>query len=268
MHIVKQCYWSVTSKLMNNPTGTTGVFLFVVGFSLVAGNALYAQTKFHPDPMWQTIDRTSTRSVIEQVAVTKQPVSVSKSVLTHRISLQNIPVPTASPDHIKKSNLVTSEMVRDFQDELGDLGLYNGKIDGIYGSGTRRAIVTYQKSAGLLPNGEASYELLAHIQASRAAVKHAKKAAEATRENLIIKETQIKISTPAPGEFDRSTILRIQKGLKVKFGETDIDVDGVFGSQTQNALMRFQKFFQLDESGKLDQATINKLMTAGIIEAI
>ena len=46
-----------------------------------------------------------------------------------------------------------SEEVEDNQKILKELGLYVGVIDGIDGPGTKRAIKTFQKKAGLLPDG-------------------------------------------------------------------------------------------------------------------
>lgn len=270
MSMAKAAYRLIAGNILNNPSASAGGMVFVLGFSLVAGNALFSQPRAHPDPIWQTTDRTVTRSVVENVSVVNQPVSITRSVLTQRISLKNIPVPTASPARIG-NNAPRSELVREFQDALLGMGLYEGKVDGIYGSGTKNAIIAYQQNAGILPDGEASYELLAHIQASSAAAQKRVKVVEAKPTPVakpLQNQGQVSIQMPKTSEFDRDTILRIQAGLKEKFGETAIDVDGVYGSQTRNALMRFQEFFQLEPSGEIDRKTMEKLLSAGIIQAI
>jgi hypothetical protein len=48
----------------------------------------------------------------------------------------------------------------DIQEALLDLGYAIGEIDGIVGSGTRRAISSFQKSQGLQANGKPSQDLL------------------------------------------------------------------------------------------------------------
>ena len=68
--------------------------------------------------------------------------------------------------------------------------------------------------------------------------------------------------------FDRDMVIRIQTGLKERFGEAEIDIDGVFGDQTRNALMRFQAFFDLDPTGDINSKTREKLLSAGVIQAI
>ena len=41
------------------------------------------------------------------------------------------------------------EEVRQIQTKLKELGLYTGSIDGIYGSGTKNAVIQFQKQQGL-----------------------------------------------------------------------------------------------------------------------
>ena len=45
------------------------------------------------------------------------------------------------------------EEVRQIQTKLKELGLYTGSIDGIYGSGTKNAVIQFQKQQGLDPDG-------------------------------------------------------------------------------------------------------------------
>ena len=45
------------------------------------------------------------------------------------------------------------EEVRKIQQRLSELGLYNGSVDGIYGSGTEKAVRAFQKQKGLTVDG-------------------------------------------------------------------------------------------------------------------
>ncbi len=45
------------------------------------------------------------------------------------------------------------EEVRQIQTKLKEQGLYTGEIDGIYGSGTKNAVIAFQKSKGLTADG-------------------------------------------------------------------------------------------------------------------
>ena len=53
-----------------------------------------------------------------------------------------------------------SEEVRQIQTKLKELGLYTGSIDGIYGSGTKNAVIQFQKQQGLDPDGIAGTKTL------------------------------------------------------------------------------------------------------------
>lgn len=47
----------------------------------------------------------------------------------------------------------TGEQVRTIQDKLKRWGYYDGKVDGIFGSATRKAVVAFQKKNGLTADG-------------------------------------------------------------------------------------------------------------------
>gem|GEM_PF-3221786 len=148
-------------------SGTTVVF--GLGFALIAGNALYSQEGSHPDPIWSTAKQQDSLSqnFEPEIAKVSKPNTITRSVLTQRISVTNIPVPTASPAR-SSSIAAQSSLVRDVQSALADIGFYKGKIDGIYGAGTKLAIMNFQQRAGIIPNGEASYGLLSNVKSVQA----------------------------------------------------------------------------------------------------
>ncbi|MDJ0613804.1 MAG: peptidoglycan-binding domain-containing protein [Rhizobiaceae bacterium] len=265
MSILSSTYRFCVGGLMHNPGTSAGIVMFGLGFALIAGNAMYSQQEVHPSPIWvvEERDETVTKSVVHKLTVEPKPVSITRNVLTQRISLKNIPVPQANPARFGKSENYQSPLVRDTQDALTVLGLYSGKIDGIYGSGTKQAIINFQTSAGLLPTGEASYELLTSLKATVSATSTKQPEARTTAV-----ASNVSLEVPASSDFDRGTIQRVQQGLKQNFGEDQIAVDGIFGKQTEDALKRFQEFFQLPQTGKLDKPTIEKLFSAGVITAI
>ena len=73
------------SVLQNNPSVAAGGCTFAIAFALVAGNAFYAQSGAHPDPIWATRDMTTTQSVPNV-----------RPVQTSRIQPKKTPVPTSS----------------------------------------------------------------------------------------------------------------------------------------------------------------------------
>ena len=55
------------------------------------------------------------------------------------------------------------EEVRQIQTKLKSLGLYNGAIDGIYGTGTQKAVRQFQKNCGLTVDGIAGPKTLLYL---------------------------------------------------------------------------------------------------------
>jgi len=253
-------YNSIAGIFAKYPSASSGSLVFTLAFSLIAGNALYAQKTEHPAPLWQTHDKQQVRKTVHQPSsINEHAERVSRSVLTQSISLNNIPVPTARPLQ-KTDKKIDPMLVRDIQSELALLGFYNGNVDGIFGNGTEKAIINFQRNAGMLPNGEANYALLTNLKSATSLIKHHGLNQQKV-EQEVVKQPRLLV-------FDTALVSKIQNGLKNQFGEADIVVDGVMGSQTSNALRNFQKRFKLDITGEPDDATIDKLIAVGILETI
>lgn len=70
--------------------------------------------------------------------------------------------PTESVEALVKVGSQGSE-VRAVQTRLKELGFFNDKIDGIFGSKTRAAVIAFQKNRGLTPDGIAGKNTLAAL---------------------------------------------------------------------------------------------------------
>lgn len=240
--------------VLENPAQFATVVIFGLGFGMVATNALVSQDGAHVSPLWHTnLQETSGFEAKPITTATNLPVQ-THTVLTQRISLRNIPVPTANPAKIRPL-AAQSSLVREVQSVLFDVGIYKGKVDGIFGDQTRDAILEYQKSAGIIPDGEASYGLLAH----------AKSAFAVAQVQAGHKDNPIPAAQPGLVVLDTDTVQKVQAGLREFYGEEEITVDGIFGNQTRHALRLFQKRFRLEVTGELDEDTLNKLREAGIV---
>jgi peptidoglycan hydrolase-like protein with peptidoglycan-binding domain len=262
MQMLKQSSIMVLRMMIERPGSTAGLVVFGLGFALIAGNALYSQQGSHPDPIWSTAKQQDnlSQNYDEEIARVSQPNTITRSVLTQRISVKNIPVPTANPAR-STSIAAQSSLVRDVQSALADIGFYKGKIDGIYGTGTKTAIMDFQQRAGIIPNGEASYGLLSNLKSVQAVTDVSNTQPPAT-------QSQSVSSLPKVLVFDAETVTRIQAGLKENFGDESISVDGVMGNQTKNAIKRFQKRFKLEANGELDNQTLQKMLSVGILNSI
>ncbi len=252
----------VLRMIIEKPGSAAGLAVFGLGFALVAGNALYSQQGTHPDPIWSTAKEQGNLSQAsdQQVVSANQPGTITRRVLTQPISLKNVPVPKVNP---ARSNSVSSQtsLVRDIQSVLADIGFYSGKVDGIYGNDTRNAIMVFQERAEILPDGEASYELLRNLKSVKA-VTGLKYAAPKQPQ-----PQRVKPSAPS-SVYDSQTVTRIQMGLRENFGDETITVDGVMGSQTRNAIKRFQERFKISPTGELNNQTLSKMVSVGVLSTI
>ncbi len=263
MQVLKETIKLLLGAVMEKPASAAGLVVFGLGFALVAGNALYSQESSHPDPIWSTAKEQDKLSKISEPEIARTAIgnTITRSVLTQRISLKNVPVPTAKPTRSNPVSAQTS-LVRDTQSALADIGFYNGSIDGIYGTGTKQAIMNFQQRAGILPNGDVSYDLLNNLRTIKAVTQGQiiqpavpKQQQEASLSNVnIVSDVQL--------------VTRIQAGLKENFGVENISVDGVMGSQTKSAIRLFQQRFNLQPTGQLDDVTIAKMKAVGVLTNI
>ena len=99
------------AALQNNPSLAAGSCTFAVAFALVAGNAFYAQSGNHPDPIWATRDATVTRSVSPEV----------RSVKVSAVAPKSIPIPQKS-GNVASAAPAKSELVADIQAALMKIG--------------------------------------------------------------------------------------------------------------------------------------------------
>jgi len=269
MKVLANTCATVIGLIAKNPSGTAGMAVFGLGFALIASNAIYAQNSTHPDPIYTTHEQQQVeQSIVRPLQVTKAPVSITNSVLTQRFSVKNIPVPTANPAR-GTSVSVHSSLVRDVQSTLASVGLYDGKVDGIYGSQTRQSIITYQQNAGILPDGEASYGLLTNLKSAHAVAKlHQSSQTRNVVQTSTVPSEYKAVKQPQLLVFDTDTVARIQTGLRENFGDDSISVDGLLGKQTRSAIRRFQERFKLDATGELNEETVQKLVSSGIVSSI
>ena len=265
MQLLKQSSMLLLRTIIERPGSAAGIVVFGLGFVLVAGNALYSQEGTHPDPIWSTAKQQESLSQTHEsnIDIVSNQNTITRSVLTQRISLRNVPVPTANPSR-SSSVASQSSLVRDVQSALADVGFYKGKIDGIYGNGTKAAIMAFQERSGVIPNGEASYGLLSNLKSVQAVTSTQAKQIPVAKSN----QNQPVASLPKVLIFDAETVTRIQTGLKQNFGDETITIDGVMGNQTKNAIKRFQKRFKLEVTGELDNKTLQKMLSVGILASI
>ncbi len=281
--------------LQDNPSVAAGLCIFAVGFSLVAGNAVYGQAGPHPDPIWATRDQTVTSSIDAKLASLEAdedvPASASKVVPVSRSARVKATLATDAQAAVEgeKAALEAERiaLVREVQSLLSAQGLYTGTIDGLYGPRTREAISKFQQSAGLTADGAVSPSLITELAKSVAAAKSDGKAGQKVAsvsesklaprkvktETILAEEvSKAKPAKTASVPLDASVeevnraaaIARIQIGL-INAGKNAVSVDGVLGPQTAAAIREFQKQHKLPVTGEPDDMVIRLLEKTGAL---
>ncbi|MBE5786502.1 MAG: peptidoglycan-binding protein [Clostridiales bacterium] len=124
---------------------------------------------------------------------------------------------------------------------LATLGYYTGKLDGIYGSGTKSAVLQFQRRNGLHADGKIGPLTLDALQSSNA------------------------VGKADPDPF--VTLMKGASGEKVKELQRELrsayyyagEIDGVFGADVERAVKWFQASAGLTVDGKVGKLTRNAL---------
>ena len=131
-------------------------------------------------------------------------------------------------------------MIYALQQRLKELGYYTIKVDGIFGSGTQRAVRDFQRVNGLTVTGKA----------------------DSTTQRLLYSSAAKPNDGSSSGSYKtltrsskyQSAVVPLQRRLKA-LGYYSGSVDGYFGSQTYRAVRKFQSRNGLSVTGKADAYT-------------
>jgi len=199
--------------------------LLCVGIAIVAPRALTA---------YQTLET--------ERSATPTPTADTQSMLYVTIDPNNTPEPTALV--LKRG--MDNDSVAKMQQQLKDLGYYSGAVDGQFGDGTAEAVTLFQSQHGLDADGLAGSDTLSLLYSSNA---------------------EVYVPTPTPtvtpsvirkGEHsDRVTA--VQERLR-ELGFYTGEIDGQFGSGTQEAVRLFQRQNGLDIDGIIGNQTLTAMM--------
>lgn len=146
------------------------------------------------------------------------------------------------------------------QTGLSQLGLYTGKLDGVFGSGTLKAVKAFQKAEGLKVDGLAGAATQAKLTELTGVVFE-----EEDDDTIVIPDTD---DTAAKGLFagDYRTMQFGTAGPRVRILQRallalgfNVKVDGDYGSVTHAAVKAFQTVVGLTADGKSGKKTMQKL---------
>ena len=139
-------------------------------------------------------------------------------------------------------------LIYTLQQRLKDLGYYTIRVDGIFGSGTQRAVRDFQYVNGLTPTG----------------------VADSTTQKLLYSSAAKPVSGTVSGSYAtlsrspyyNAAVVTLQRRLKA-LGYLTSSVDGYFGTKTYRAVCNFQSRNGLSVTGIADPATQQVLYSAG-----
>ena len=166
------------------------------------------------------------------------------------------------------------EEVRELQQALIDLGYLKGTADGIFGNNTERAVRSFQKANKLSVDGLAgktTRQLIMNKAQGKAA-----KATPTPAPAAAVTPSPTAAPSSSPGSSPSSlfgtydTIRTGNKGDRVKtlqqslitLGYLSGKADGVFGSQTKNAVKAFQRNNRLTADGVAGKKTLTAIVSA------
>jgi peptidoglycan hydrolase-like protein with peptidoglycan-binding domain len=154
------------------------------------------------------------------------------------------------------------------QDELRDLGLYDGKQDGSYGEKTKLAVQEFQKAAGLPATGITDKKTLDALDAFEGAALHCRSADEISVWVETALRHRVDLSSIPSFRPEANAVLgrngdvmnpdkadAIQGGLK-DLGFYGGKHDRLYGEKTVAAVQEFQEAVGLPATGMTDKKTL------------
>ncbi len=263
--LVGQALAAAGHAVARNPmfVGATTGFLIILFY--VSANAMWYQPHRHTGAF------ISTRSMPAQPAVEEPNASATppraapapeprpEALVPQGVSTEAVASVSRSQPEAQAST--TEERTASVQRQLKAIGLYPGEVDGLTGPQTRKAVADYQERTGLAVTGEIDDRLVARLAAEMPTVRADEVPTPAPRGAS--QGTQIHGDTVAAVP-DR-TVVKVQAGLRA-FGNDAIEIDGVVGARTADAIREFQSLFGLPVTGKVDAALLAKMDEIGLID--
>ncbi|MEL6947118.1 MAG: peptidoglycan-binding domain-containing protein [Pseudomonadota bacterium] len=227
-----------------------GALVSLIMMTVIIINAVWFQEGRHPAPLFAT----RTVDGVRPIAVEDDKRQAAKPATGTQVANLN---DDGNTD-------MSRELVREVQSVLAARGYYKGKIDGLYGNRTRRAIVGFQRDHSMAQSGRPSWRLVTQVLMSKSArPNEVPIPKQSDVVNVPINKVKtIALSTAPKKEPVSGLIARIQKGLRA-YGYEDLTVDGKMGQQTATAIQRFQLDYGMKITGEPSERVLKKLKSIG-----
>jgi peptidoglycan hydrolase-like protein with peptidoglycan-binding domain len=156
----KALFWGI-SRYARAPLANTSILALTVFTAMAGSNALYFQENRHPSPFFGPAPDYEAglpqpvTPAVRQNAVTLPPIVV----IDETGSVREAAAAPAAPVEPLTAPIGNADVI-ELQRKLTTLGLYDGKVDGVFGPKTSGAIRRFEERAGLVPKGELTKDLI------------------------------------------------------------------------------------------------------------
>jgi peptidoglycan hydrolase-like protein with peptidoglycan-binding domain len=148
----------VISAYMRAPLRNSALVALVSLSAMAGSNALYKQSGHHPAPLFGSFDAKPAK-VEAPVMPAERPRKLLQPAQAETTgSVKPAPIVAAEP--------IGNEDVFEIQRKLTAFKLFDGKVDGLYGPRTARAIKVFEKTVGREPLGKLTPEIVDLIKAT------------------------------------------------------------------------------------------------------
>ncbi|TYC56474.1 peptidoglycan-binding protein [Rhodobacterales bacterium] len=215
---------------LDNPVAAGGAVVMGLTACLIIANAVGLQPGRHPAPIFSTRERSEAVQVPE-------------------------------PDGRRGGGLKVQEistLVLDVQISLRRLGLYEGPLDGLNGPATERAIRSFERKAGQAETGEASEALLALIMMHGESPMEASTPLPKAKPGYAGTVADYQTNRPVSSVDADPALKKLQQALS-DYGYGPLTADGVMGSNTSDAIKRFELDNALPLTGEPGPRVIQRL---------
>lgn len=164
--------------------------------------------------------------------------------------VQPKPTPTSTQSNVLKQG-DRGDAVKTMQNMLNACGYDCGKADGIFGSGTKNALVKMQKANGLVGDGiygaksktklEELYKVKTNIYSKTQFIKDVQSAIGAKVDGIAGNETLLKTVTVSKSKNNKHAVVKVIQKYLNALGYNCGTADGIAGSKFDSAVKAYQK---------------------------
>lgn len=228
----------VGGQILARITRRPGVVMAALGGTVLVGlivaNAVVMQHQRHPAPMYATRPFSTTtvalgpRAGIAAVA----PSNAAKTAAVEAPPEAHVVIDGPAVEKARTAAI---------QQALAERGLYSGTVDGLTGKRTAAAIRSFETQSGFAPTGQPSPAVAQALG--------------------IADDVWMSKAADDAAAADRSRIARAQKALSA-LGYGPLRADGRPGTETTNAIQRFELDQGLPVTGNIDDRLLLRLLEA------